>query len=163
MCKAASFIVTQNRVLWLMESDSHADIIDHYREQYHLEDTDTPNFVRVELSPPGHCLVVPTKQWRFRVEQFHRPEWFDAHEVEVAVRKELKNWIVKLRGVRLKEAYNPTNPLTIEPHKYSQATLLRYLQLWVSVRATTVLDRCVGATVGAAVGDTGPLQGKACG
>ena len=88
MCNPASFIVTGNDVFWC-ETDSHEDII----KKYDLNDrTETPDFVRVEITPPYNNYQLPVENWMYRTDQDFLPEWYNPQEAENACRKELKNW-----------------------------------------------------------------------
>jgi hypothetical protein len=59
MCNAASMIVTRTSVLWCA-SDSHEEII----RRNSLDDrTGVPDFVRVEIVPPGLDYSLPLAEW----------------------------------------------------------------------------------------------------
>jgi hypothetical protein len=89
MCNAASMILKQNDILWLKDSDSHEDIINHYN----LNDKSrTPDFVRVEITPKNNDYKLPIKKWVYKVDQDYLPDWYQPKEAEKAVRHELKNW-----------------------------------------------------------------------
>ena len=70
MCRFASFIVTKSNVLW-SANDKHETII----KEHKLNDTtDTPDFVRVEITPnndtPRNLCT-----WEFHVDQDILPGW----------------------------------------------------------------------------------------
>jgi hypothetical protein len=82
-------IVTKTRILWLPESDSHEAII----EAYKLNDKSAcPDFVRIEIVPPGNNYSLPLDKWVYEVDQDTLPDWYDAREAEIAVRTELLAW-----------------------------------------------------------------------
>jgi hypothetical protein len=88
VCKLASFIVTRERVLWHLESDSHEKIIERYR----LDDNKKCDFIRIELVPPGENYLLPLTEWAYRTDQQEVPSWYSAKESEVAVRAEILKW-----------------------------------------------------------------------
>jgi len=57
MCLPASFVVTKKNVFWSIHSDSHEDIIEEFN--LHEGNTTNPNFVRVEITPPGANFSLP--------------------------------------------------------------------------------------------------------
>lgn len=81
MCHFFSCIVTKSGdVLSLDDSDSHEDIIDHYKDSYDLSDTesnpDQLKFTRVEILPPNKDAFAPIEEWVFKIDQRIRPSWF---------------------------------------------------------------------------------------
>ena len=88
MCKAASFVVTKDKVCWSEISDSHEDII----KECNLHEGDRISFVRAEIAPPGGDYRQPISKWEFAVDQDIIPGWFDRKEQEVRCRKALKDW-----------------------------------------------------------------------
>src|SRR5574343_52761 len=90
MCKPASFIVTKNQVLWLPDSDNHSDILTYFG----IPDLDeTPEFVKVEISPVEELYNTPLSEWVFRVDQNRFPEWWNEKWGEKVCREELKAWL----------------------------------------------------------------------
>jgi hypothetical protein len=89
MCRPASFIVTENRVLWHPNSDSHEDIIELYGIR---DDGRKCDFVRVEILPPEGNILLPLDKWRYRTDRDVVPGWYDPREAEIAVRAELPKW-----------------------------------------------------------------------
>jgi len=77
--------VTRTKILHLPWCDSHGKIIKHYG----LKDEDG---VRVEITPPDNLYTTPIRHWIYKVDQDILPDWYDAREVEAAVRKELPAW-----------------------------------------------------------------------
>ena len=88
MCRAASFVVTKDKVYWSETIDSHEDII----KECNLHEGDRINFVRVEIVPPYGNYRLPISKWEFVVDQDIIPDWFDKKEQEVRCRKALKDW-----------------------------------------------------------------------
>ena len=75
MCQFFSCIVLKNKVLFDKDIDNHTNLLEKYNIK---DDSQTPNFVRVELTPPTPMrLSAPISNWMFRVDQDFRPEWFD--------------------------------------------------------------------------------------
>ena len=85
MCIPASFIITRQRTLWLVNSDSHEDIIDFYS----LKEGD---FVRIEISPPNMDYTFPIDQWVYKTDQDILPEWHNDKWAEEMCRLELPKW-----------------------------------------------------------------------
>ena len=96
MCKPASFVVTQKRVLWSTLTDSHEEIIAEYclheGAPARMMAEKSANFVRVEIAPPGRDMSLPPRQWIYRLDQDFQPDWYDADETEKRCRVELKKW-----------------------------------------------------------------------
>ena len=88
MCKPASFIVTQGRVLWDIISDSHEEII----SKNGLVDGSETSFVRVEITPENNDYRIPIDQWKFNIDQDIIPDWFSTQDAEIAARSELPRW-----------------------------------------------------------------------
>jgi len=89
MCNSASFIVTQNDVLFSKYSDSHEDIISENK----LNDkTKKPDFVRIEISPKDNDYRTPIENWIFKTDQDFLPEWFNIKEAEIACRDKMNEW-----------------------------------------------------------------------
>ena len=88
MCRAASFVVTKDKVCWSLTNDSHEDVI----KEFNLHEGDRINFVRVEIVPPYGNYRLPISKWEFVVDQDIIPGWFDKKEQEVRCRKALKDW-----------------------------------------------------------------------
>ena len=88
MCRAASFVVTKDKVYWSETSDSHEDII----KEFNLHEGSKINFVRAEIVPSGGDYRLPVRKWKFVVDQDIIPGWFDKKEQEVRCRKVLKDW-----------------------------------------------------------------------
>jgi hypothetical protein len=82
-------IVTAAEILWSPDHDSHETLI----KNHHLDDrTIAPDFVRVEIVPPGVDYTVPPDQWVYRVDQDYLPAWYSAPEAELACRRVLPAW-----------------------------------------------------------------------
>jgi len=89
MCNPASFILTKDNVLFSRTSDSHDVII---ADNYFRDDFFTPQFVRVEVTPPDRDFSRPFHEWRFRTDQDLLPDWYDPEEAEAACRRRLPLW-----------------------------------------------------------------------
>jgi len=89
MCKSASFIVTQNDVLFSKYSDSHEDIISENKLN---DETNTPDFVRIEIFPKDNDYRTPMENWIFKTDQDFLPEWFNIKEAEIACRDKINEW-----------------------------------------------------------------------
>jgi hypothetical protein len=93
MCKYASFVLTKDRCFWLPTSESHQEIINHYK----LCEADSTgmriNTVAVEISPLQ--IFADLSKWIYKVDQDLLPEWYDATDCETRTRKELKKKVDK--------------------------------------------------------------------
>jgi hypothetical protein len=57
------------------------------------DDSLFPNFVRVEITPKGGDIWNhDINNWKLRVDQDFRPDWFDVDEVEPRAKEKLKEW-----------------------------------------------------------------------
>jgi len=87
MCNYFSCIINRKReVLWLKNSSSHEDIIEHFKlDDSKLEDRD---FVRIEILPNNSQY--PTrdeKDWTLRVdEEYTLPNWFKKTRVQATAK-----------------------------------------------------------------------------
>ncbi|MDE2233782.1 MAG: hypothetical protein KGJ90_06810 [Patescibacteria group bacterium] len=85
-------MITRTSVLWLKDSDSHTDIIDHYKLR---DDGKVPDFVKVEIVPSGNSWMDMSK-WGFFVDQDVLPAWFnpvqDEHRARLALEKRFPRW-----------------------------------------------------------------------
>ena len=90
MCTFASFVLTDRKVYWLPDSDSHEDIIEHYRLRETALDGQTVQILRVESEPPtdGRCPL-DLSTWSFRIDQDRRPDWAEPAECESRTRAAL--------------------------------------------------------------------------
>jgi hypothetical protein len=89
MCKAASFVITKNRVLWLPWCDSHETII---TANGFDDRSDNPEFVRVEISPEKNNYRLSFDKWIFKCDQDLLPDWYSDKWAEEICRKELPAW-----------------------------------------------------------------------
>jgi hypothetical protein len=87
MCQFKSGIVTKKDVLWLLDSESHEDII----KEFKLNDkTQSPDFVRVEMLPiDGNIFNHDLGNWKLKVDQDFKPEWFSEKEAQELMIKPL--------------------------------------------------------------------------
>ena len=147
MCKAASFVMTKDRIYWSKTSDSHEDIISEYK--LNADGLGGPNIARVEVAPPKGNLSLPLKQWVYKLDQTDVPKWYEAKTAERECRAELKAWKKqKLTGWKVKEAFNPVNPLLLKLRCIENEKLKLHVAEWASVRDS------VGASVWDSVGDS---------
>jgi hypothetical protein len=87
----ASFIITQNAVLWSKISDSHEVII----KENKIDDTkDMPDFVRGEMYPDDEDYRRPFTDWKFHLDQDKKPDWYSEKYCEEICRKALNDWAV---------------------------------------------------------------------
>ena len=154
MCKPASFVATKDRVYWSEKTVSHHEII----SEHNLCESGIRgvNVVPLEVTPKGGNLSLPLKDWSFAIDyvgwERELPEWWDHEKYEQMARAELKEWAkVKLKGWKVKEAFNPIHPLKQKQDKsLDKIALLKDRDsVRDSVRAS-VWDS-VGASVGASV------------
>ena len=73
MCHFASFVLTKDREFWLDTSDSHENIITHYK--LHADGASGPNILRIELTPPSAGDWGILGNWVFRIDQDITPDW----------------------------------------------------------------------------------------
>jgi len=137
MCNPASFVVTKNKVYWSKKSDSHLEII----AEFGLNESGLRgvNVVPVEITPPKGNLSLPLSKWVFAIDyqgvMRDLPEWWDGDKYERMARTELKAWKkAKLSGIRLREAFNPVNPLLIKAD--TSIDKLALLKDWSSVESS---------------------------
>jgi len=88
MCDHAAAIVTKTNVHWC-ETPSHTDMI---KKLGLRDDTESPDFVRVQIVPPDLDYRLPCERWLFQLDQDFRPDWYNREEVESAVRAKLPEW-----------------------------------------------------------------------
>ena len=137
MCNPASLVATKDRVFWSKTTDSHREIItEHNLCERGVRGV---NVVPLEIVPLGGNLSLPIKDWKFSIDyqgyDHELPEWWDDKKYEAMARAELKEWAdVKLKGWKVKEAFNPVNPLKQKQDKSLDKVAL--LKDWDSVRAS---------------------------
>ncbi len=92
MCRFASSVITRTSVLWLKDSDSHTDIIEHCKLP---DDKPVPDFVKVEIVPTGDNWL-NMDEWEFSVDQDVLPAWFnpvqDEHRARMGLEKRFPRW-----------------------------------------------------------------------
>lgn len=88
MCKAASFVLTKDKVFFSLNSDSHEEII----KENHLHDdgANGPNILRVEVYPT--VWEAPCSSWKYHIDQDVLPKWSDSVEDERRARLALLDW-----------------------------------------------------------------------
>jgi hypothetical protein len=139
--------MTKDRIYWSKTSDSHEDIISEYK--LNADGLGGPNIARVEVAPPKGNLSLPLKQWVYKLDQTDVPKWYEAKTAERECRAELKAWKKqKLTGWKVKEAFNPVNPLLLKLRCIENEKLKLHVAEWASVRDS------VGASVRASVRDS---------
>ena len=77
MCNPISCVLTKESV-YFGDTDSHEEII----QQHGLHEgmPTAPNFVRVEVRPPGGDTNVPVEQWVYHLDQDILPVWYDEQD-----------------------------------------------------------------------------------
>jgi hypothetical protein len=89
MCQLKSAIVLKDKVFMPLDYDSHEEMI----KELGLNDkTSEPNFVRVEITPPGNDFSKPPKDWIYKVDQDFLPKWYSAKFAEKETREALEDW-----------------------------------------------------------------------
>lgn len=90
MCHFKSALVLKDRV-FVPDYDSHEDMI---QELSLNDDTNTPNFVRVELSPVSfsHKDILALSDWTYLVDQDYLPRWYVPSYDEQRVRAAISKW-----------------------------------------------------------------------
>lgn len=104
MCKFKSGIILKNKVVLAPEgNESHTNLL----EELDIEDSErnaSKVFVRVELTPPDGNKGADINNWKYRVDQDIRPEWYDENEERYekmfrdAVQEYLKDKITVICG-----------------------------------------------------------------
>ena len=76
MCNFWSFLaIKDGKILEEFGVNSHEDWITIFKNKHHLRDNNNPNFVRIEFTPP-EPFSLAFSQWKFKVDQDLRPDWF---------------------------------------------------------------------------------------
>ena len=89
MCNFASIVLTRDKELYLLTSDSHTDIIERFG--VHEDGSRGPNILRVEISPPSDLKRFDDySRWQYKIDQDLMPEWFDPKADEERAREALK-------------------------------------------------------------------------
>ena len=91
MCSPASFVVTKENVYWSKKTDSHEDIIKEFK-LVEMDGSDTPLFVRVEVTPPNGDMTIDLDKWVYKLDQDIEPRWYKAEKIEARTRTALKEW-----------------------------------------------------------------------
>jgi len=89
MCQFFSGIITEKKILYDLDYDSHEKLI----KKNGLDDTTMkPKFIRVELLPPnGNIFDQNLSKWDLRVDQDIIPKWFNEKQAEKEMRKALQS------------------------------------------------------------------------
>ena len=92
MCEPASFVLTEDKVFWSADTDSHTAIMTQngLQEEVSLFHVNT---LRVEITPPDGDFSKPESEWQFFTDQDVLPSWYDEVIDEARARKELTAWI----------------------------------------------------------------------
>jgi hypothetical protein len=91
MCEFKSGIVLKDRIYCPLNHDHHTQMLEELGIR---DDSQFPNFVRVEMIPrDGDVFNHDLNNWKLNVDQDFRPDWFDADKTE----KEMK--------VKMQEAF----------------------------------------------------------
>jgi hypothetical protein len=91
MCNPASFVVTKENVYWSMRNDAHEEIIKEFKLK-EMDGSDTPLFVRVEISPQNGDMSIDLDKWIYKLDQDIKPRWYKEEKVETRTRTALKEW-----------------------------------------------------------------------
>ena len=157
MCKAASMVETRDKMYWSDKTDSHHKII----EEFGLCESGARgvNVVPIEITPPGGNLSLPLKKWEYAIDQMgvqrDLPEWFDRERSEQRARACLSDWAEhRLRGWKLKEAFNPINPLKRKQDKTLDKLKLLKKHASVSASVYSSVSDSVYSSVSASVSDS---------
>ena len=90
MCQIKSAIVLKDRIYMPFKHDHHSQMLEELGVK---DDSQFPNFVRVEITPKdGDIWNHDINNWKLRVDQDFRPDWFDVDEVEPRAKEKLKEW-----------------------------------------------------------------------
>ena len=90
MCQFFSGIITDKNknAIYDLDKDSHEDLIEKAGLK---DDTSKPNFVRVELLPQdGNVFNHDLKNWKLKLDQDFKPDWFDLEKSEELMKKKLQ-------------------------------------------------------------------------
>jgi hypothetical protein len=97
MCQFYSAIITENKILDDINTDSHEDIITKYK----LNDTTTkPDFVRIEVTG-GELTNSNDENWKIRVDQDLLPKWWSVKKYTSRIMKRFKEYraeLIKIKG-----------------------------------------------------------------
>jgi len=114
MCEFASFVLDKTHEYYLQTSDSHTDIIEHYKlREMHPNGLDAA-ILKVEITPPPENRKAPIDQWNFRIDQDIMPTWFDAADAETRTRAALarrsadERWLIEEIGHQTSVGYAGT-------------------------------------------------------
>ena len=111
MCQFKSAIVTKKEVKYLLDEDSHTEILKYYNIK---DDSQNPEFVRVEIVPKNNVPLkevvykLDLKHWEMRLDQDFKPDWWEASIkwAEEEMLKVLKETVKKrfvLKGQHVKK------------------------------------------------------------
>lgn len=93
MCNIKSAIVLKNRIYCPLDTDHHTEML----EKLGIKDNSiNPDFVRVEMqSIDGDIFNHNLDNWKLRVDQDYRPEWFCEGEAQEAMKPYLLEFFEK--------------------------------------------------------------------
>ena len=114
MCEFASFVLDKTHEYYLQTSNSHADIIEHYKlREMHPNGLDAA-ILKVEITPPAENRKAPIGEWNFHIDQDIMPTWFDASDAETRTRAALarrsadERWLIEEIGHQTSVGYAGT-------------------------------------------------------
>ena len=93
MCQLKSGIVLKDRI-FMPEYDSHSKML----EELGIKDDylgASKKFVRVELSPENGDVFSNIDEWKLKVDQDIKPEWFSEEEYKPKIVEAVKEWAKK--------------------------------------------------------------------
>ena len=93
MCNIKSAIVLKNKIYCPLDFDSHTEML----EKLGIKDTRmNPDFVRVEMIPAdGDLFNHDLANWKLKVDQDFRPDWFCEGEVAESMKRYLGEFFDK--------------------------------------------------------------------
>jgi hypothetical protein len=93
MCKIKSAIVLKDRIYMPFEHDHHTQMLEELGMK---DDSEFPNFVRVEICPvDGDIYNHNLDNWKLSVDQDYRPDWFDADKADKDCKVKIQEWFDK--------------------------------------------------------------------
>ncbi len=91
MCQFKSFIVTKDKILYSLQDESHTAILE---ENNINDESDSPEFVRVELVPKDNIFNLDLTTWELSIDQDFKPDWFFKEIEEPKIRKIMEDVII---------------------------------------------------------------------
>ena len=90
MCQIKSAIILKDRVFCPYDYDDHSKMLETLGIKDNSKD---PQFVRVEMNPiDGDIFNHDLSNWKLKVDQDFKPDWFSEKFTEAEMKKELEKW-----------------------------------------------------------------------